>query len=65
MKDYNLIDYCMGDGCPLKMTCWCYLAWMTRDDLDGGIPPEDFIAPDYDEKEKRCVNYYRRDFYDR
>lgn len=66
MKDCNhLIDYCMGDGCPLKMTCWRYFAWISRNDLDGGLPPEWFIAPDYDEKEKRCVNYCRRDFYDR
>ena len=30
------IDFCMGQGCPLKMTCWRYLSWMSRDDLDGG-----------------------------
>ena len=29
------IDYCMGQECPLKMTCWRYLGWMSRDDLDG------------------------------
>jgi hypothetical protein len=38
---------------------------MSRDDLDGGLPPEWFIAPDYDEEEKSCVNYMRRDYYDR
>ena len=59
----ELIDYCMGDGCPLKNTCWRYLGWMRRDDLDGGLPPEWFIAPDYDGKTKSCINFLRKEFY--
>ena len=59
------MDFCMGQGCPLKNTCWRYLGWMSREDLDGGLPPEWFISPDYDEEEKNCVNDLRRDYYDR
>ena len=59
------IDFCMGQDCPLKMTCWRYLSWMSRDDLDGGLPPEWCIAPDYSEEEQSCVNYMQRNYYDR
>lgn len=62
MEQMANLDFCYGEGCPLKHTCWRYIAWMSRDDLDGCLPPEWFIAPDYDVKERNCVNYVRKEF---
>lgn len=63
MERIENLDFCYGEGCPLKHTCRRYLGWVNREDLDGGIPPEWFIAADYDAEKQNCVNYVRKEFY--
>lgn len=49
------IETCDGKGCPIRLVCYRYAAWMVSDDDEPDMPASF--------RDGKCPNMTRREFY--
>lgn len=51
---------CSGEACPIRLTCFRFMAWMNNEDEDA-----EEMDPAYSFKTDKCEKYEQKTFYGR